>query len=65
MQIRVISKSDDSISTIDLSEFMFQDFTLEFNNDTTLSRDDLMFYIQDYDFYIRLSPDHSWTKIFI
>lgn len=63
MKIRVISKENDSYADIDLDTFMFSNFELKFSDGSTLPRNDLMFYMYDYDYYIRLSSQHSWEKI--
>lgn len=63
MKIRVISKENSSYADIDLDEFMFGDFELTFNDETTLPKNDLMFFRNDYDYYIRLSESDSWSKI--
>ena len=64
MQIMVESKENRSVyGIVDLDVFMFGDFEVNFNDETQLPRKDLMYYRDEYDYYIRLSKDEDWVKI--
>lgn len=63
MIIRVISRENDTYADIPLDSFIFENFELTFNDDSTLPKSDLMFYMHDYDYYIRVSESDNWIKI--
>lgn len=64
MQIKIVDKEDNSIyGIVPLDVFMFGDFEVNFNEGSQLPRNDLMYYRNDYEYFIRLSKKDQWKKI--
>lgn len=64
MEIKIVDKEDKSIyGVVDLDNFMFGDFEVTFTDGTQLPRNDLMYYRNEYDYFIRLNKKDRWKKI--
>lgn len=64
MEIKIVDKEDKSIwGVVDLDEFMFGNFEVNFNEGSQLPRNDLMYYKDDYEYFIRLDKKDRWKKI--
>jgi len=64
MEIKIVDKENkDIFGIVPLDEFMFGNFEVNFNEGSQLPRNDLMYYKDDYEYFIRLNEVDEWQKI--
>ena len=63
MQIKIVDIEDGTYGIVPLDVFMFGDFEVNFDDGSQLPRKDLIYYRNEYEYFIRLSKKDQWKKI--